>query len=67
MSAQATILYNGFENFTFKIVFISTRGEWVNTFSNPEFNVDSSQTTWFYFTHSKWLETDFDHISSCDI
>ena len=30
VSAQATILYNEFENYTFKIAFISPRGQWVN-------------------------------------
>ena len=32
VSAQATILYNMFQNYTFKITATSPRGQWVNTF-----------------------------------
>ena len=33
VSAQATILYNEFENYTFKITAISPRGQWVKSVS----------------------------------
>ena len=42
-SAQATILYNEFEDYTFKIIATSSRGQWLNTFKSYHSNVNHNR------------------------